>query len=199
MGGDGFAHDVYHLGILFLIDAVDNNFNQPAVNEFFRQKYPNVEWNMLNEYYDIYYEVTIYGKGVQLHESFVNSLNLRKATSDSDVPNPPVPNTTPESQVFNMSEFDPAKCYGYAIYTRKDGISPNETYYTTNPIQYLGKFISNNTSSSGDITFEKSTLTKDDKNYFVEVPCGVGGKRTRKRKNKKTRKKYTQMRKSMKN
>ena len=42
-------------------------------------------------------------------------------------------------EVFRVTKFDKNVEYGYAYYTKKEGKYPNEKYYTTNEIKYVGK------------------------------------------------------------
>jgi hypothetical protein len=48
-----------------------------------------------------------------------------------------------ETRVFRLTseDFNKSKCYAFALMTRRVGSFPNEKYYTTNPLQYLGKHI----------------------------------------------------------
>jgi hypothetical protein len=53
-----------------------------------------------------------------------------------------------ETEVFRLSSnsappnnFNKTKCYAFALYTRTDGSWPNQRYYTTNTLQYLGKHV----------------------------------------------------------
>ena len=43
-------------------------------------------------------------------------------------------------EVFRTLEFVPGKEYEYAFYTTREGHWPNERYFTTNPLKYLGKY-----------------------------------------------------------
>ena len=42
--------------------------------------------------------------------------------------------------VYRLAKFDTNKCYEFALKTSTVGIYPNQTYYTTNALQYLGKY-----------------------------------------------------------
>lgn len=96
-----------------------------------------------------------------------------------------------ETQVFRLSAFEPNKCYAFALITRQEGSWPNERFFTTHPLKYLGKHMMRKSQGSGDgakITeiFEGGNI---EYNYegttsFVEVPCKQGGG---KRKSKKSR------------
>jgi|LakMenEpi03Aug12_release.lakeMendotaPanAssembly.Ray.scaffolds.fasta_scaffold760822_1 hypothetical protein len=48
-----------------------------------------------------------------------------------------------ETEVFRLDskDFNKSKCYAFALRTRIAGSWPNEKYYTTNTLQYLGKHI----------------------------------------------------------
>jgi len=43
-------------------------------------------------------------------------------------------------EVFRIVKFVPGKEYEFAFYTTREGIWPNERYFTTNPLKYLGKY-----------------------------------------------------------
>jgi len=45
-----------------------------------------------------------------------------------------------ETEVYRLTPEE-GKCYEYAECTRKEGTWPNERYYTTNTLQFVGKFI----------------------------------------------------------
>lgn len=55
-----------------------------------------------------------------------------------------------EVEVFRLCKFDPTKFYAFAYYTRRSGRYPNERYYTTNPLQYLGKHVNSERWGCGD-------------------------------------------------
>jgi|LauGreStaDraftv2_3_1035109.scaffolds.fasta_scaffold411808_1 hypothetical protein len=57
---------------------------------------------------------------------------------------------TEEVEVFRWSEFDKNKCYGFALKTRTEGKYPTQKYYTTNTIQYLGKYVNSERWGFGD-------------------------------------------------
>ena len=44
------------------------------------------------------------------------------------------------TEVFRLTKFDKNQEYGYSHYTKKEGRYPNEKYYTTNEIKYVGKY-----------------------------------------------------------
>ena len=44
-------------------------------------------------------------------------------------------------EVFRTLEFVPGKEYEYAFYTTREGHWPNERYFTTNPLKFLGKYM----------------------------------------------------------
>lgn len=54
-----------------------------------------------------------------------------------------------EVQVFRLTLIT-GTYYKTAEYTRKEGIWPNETYYTTNELRYVGKFINHVEIGYGD-------------------------------------------------
>jgi len=45
-----------------------------------------------------------------------------------------------ETEVYRLTEFDTNKCYEFALKTRTVGTYPNDKHYTTNKLQYLGKY-----------------------------------------------------------
>jgi len=55
-----------------------------------------------------------------------------------------------EQEVFRLTTFDTDKCYEFALSTRKEGKYPNEKYFTTNPLQYAGKYLRSNRGRGGD-------------------------------------------------
>lgn len=46
-----------------------------------------------------------------------------------------------EAEVLRISEFVKGKHYAFAMKTRQSGEYPNERYYTTNVLQFLGKHV----------------------------------------------------------
>lgn len=92
--------------------------------------------------------------------------------------------------------FSTDKCYSTALYTKREGTWPNEKYTTTNPLQYVGKYVRTERMGYGNGGSvweifnnngkeEKVELDYYGKTCFVETPCkSTGGKR----KSKKTRK-----------
>jgi hypothetical protein len=57
---------------------------------------------------------------------------------------------TEEVEVFRLTTFEKDKCYEFALCTRTEGKYPNEKYYTTNSLQYLGKYIKSERCGYGD-------------------------------------------------
>ena len=54
-------------------------------------------------------------------------------------------------EVFRTVEFVPGKEYEFAFYTTREGHWPNERYFTTNPLKFLGKYMySKRYGGSGD-------------------------------------------------
>lgn len=43
-------------------------------------------------------------------------------------------------EVFRILPFDTSKEYEYAMYTSREGRWPNERFFTTNPLKFLGKY-----------------------------------------------------------
>jgi len=67
-----------------------------------------------------------------------------------------------ETEVYRLTPEE-GKYYEYAECTRKAGKYPNERYYTTKPLQYVGKFIKHNSVGYGDnadhwATFENGVV-----------------------------------------
>ena len=46
-----------------------------------------------------------------------------------------------ETEVFHLTEIDKTKYYSFALKTKTVGEYPNQRYFTTNPLQYLGRYI----------------------------------------------------------
>jgi len=44
-------------------------------------------------------------------------------------------------EVFRVISFDPTKTYQFAFYTFRQGVWPNEKYFTTEPLKFLGNYI----------------------------------------------------------
>lgn len=96
-----------------------------------------------------------------------------------------------ETEVFRYSSgfpkghpqnFNKSKCYAFALSTRWAGSWPNEKYYTTNPLQYLGKHIRSEEWGSRDQHGGAETFDYNGKETrivydyegltcFKEVPC----------------------------
>jgi len=57
-----------------------------------------------------------------------------------------------EVEVFRYceSDFDKNKVYDYALYTRSVNPWPNTKYYTTNKLQYVGKYLRTESWGMGD-------------------------------------------------
>jgi hypothetical protein len=112
-----------------------------------------------------------------------------------------------ETEVFRLSEFKPDKCYEFALYTRIEGKGLTQKYFTTNKLQYLGKWTKSERWGYGDDSggaehFDengtKNTIVydSDGKTCFKPVECkvakGEGGRKIktkskRNRKNKKSK------------
>ena len=68
-----------------------------------------------------------------------------------------------EQEVFRISDFDADKVYATALYTRKEGVWPNEKYFTTNNLLVVGRHVlkrrwGSRDASAGDDTFEYNGL-----------------------------------------
>jgi len=88
----------------------------------------------------------------------------------------------PETKVFRLEDFDKNKCYGFALSTTTTGSDPDKIFYTTNPIQYLGKWKSTErwgyrNGPRGIEKFEKGDIQRTEKGTtcFVELPCQTDG------------------------
>ena len=57
---------------------------------------------------------------------------------------------TKEVEVFRLIRFEKDKCYEFALCTRTVGKYPDDKYYTTNSLQYLGKYIKSERYGYGD-------------------------------------------------
>jgi hypothetical protein len=88
-----------------------------------------------------------------------------------------------ETEVFRIIQFDKEKCYAFALYTRKEGSWPNELYYTTNEVKYLGKYTHSERWGYGENRGGAENFFIDDENKpkviyddesktcFKDVPC----------------------------
>ena len=102
-----------------------------------------------------------------------------------------------ETEVFPLTSFDTDKCYGTAAWTKRRGSRSDKTekFYTTNSIQYLGKYKKTRGRDTRERVeeFEKGEVGDSEGNQFYTiVPCTpTGGKRKYRlsRKNKKSKKK----------
>jgi len=71
-----------------VIQAVNNNVDQPEVNALFVKYTKEEEWNMLNRQYNIYYDVKINGKDFKLNESFLDSCDMQAAMQLPEIAGP---------------------------------------------------------------------------------------------------------------
>jgi len=55
-----------------------------------------------------------------------------------------------EVEVFRLTKFDTNKCYAFALKSRTLGKYPNEKHYTTNKLEYLGKYVYSERWGYGD-------------------------------------------------
>ncbi len=78
-------------------------------------------------------------------------------------------------EVFRTVEFVPGKEYEFALYTTREGNWPNERYFTTNPLKYLGKYMySKRFGGFGDGSRGSEHFIKD--GLKVEVEYDYEGK-----------------------
>lgn len=100
-----------------------------------------------------------------------------------------------ETEVYRLAEpnynarclepnkcFDTSKCYKTALRTRMEGPWHNQRYYTTNPLRYVGKYVSSIRTGSANGTEiteifndngteNRVELDYDGKTSFIETPC----------------------------
>jgi hypothetical protein len=87
-----------------------------------------------------------------------------------------------EVEVFRLSpgDFENDKCYAYAKYTEKTGKWPNEKYYTTNKLEYLGNHVKSVSqrgpeggamSSFIDEQGKERSIIYDERTCFKVVDC----------------------------
>lgn len=108
-----------------------------------------------------------------------------------------------ETEVFRITP-EVGKCYKSALATRKHYLEEGKRkYFTTNPLEYMGKFIKGVSDGWGDgahyyeVYDLKGTEKKLDYDYdgntcLVEEPCQAGGRLKHRRgtkKNKRSRRK----------
>jgi len=83
----------------------------------------------------------------------------------------------PANKIFSIN-----KCYEYALYTKSSGRWPDERYFTTNPMQYVGRYVRStrwgyNDNSTEDVVFNNNgtnvsiQLDNEGRSCFREVPC----------------------------
>jgi len=100
-----------------------------------------------------------------------------------------------ETQVYRMvgADFDTNKCYEFALKTRTEGRDPNETYFSSNQLKYLGKYVSSErwgyrNSSGGAENFDNNgvatRIVLDGNSCFREVPCKPSNETFKKKSNK---------------
>lgn len=53
-------------------------------------------------------------------------------------------------EVFRLTSFDKNKYYQFALKTKTIGVFPNEKYYTTHDLQYLGRYTHSERWGFGD-------------------------------------------------
>ena len=75
-----------------------------------------------------------------------------------------------EVEVYKLQRFEKDKCYEYALNTRTEGIWPNERYFTTNPLQYVGKHIRTIYNSYPWLNDYYITEIFDDNGKINEIP-----------------------------
>lgn len=56
----------------------------------------------------------------------------------------------PEREVYRMVEFDKTKCYEFTLYTRREGMFPNERWFTKNDMLYVGYHVRSERWGFGD-------------------------------------------------
>jgi hypothetical protein len=88
-----------------------------------------------------------------------------------------------ETEVYYSIVPEVGHCYEYAEATRKQGKYPNERYFTTNPLRYVGEFIRSvrggNSEYGGFCAYfldnhgkeQRVDYSYEGKTCFREVPC----------------------------
>ena len=73
-----------------------------------------------------------------------------RSISPPGLPGPLENDASKEIEVYRLTKFDKEVHYAFAMRTRKEGRYPNEVYYTTNPLMYVGKYIESERWGWGD-------------------------------------------------
>jgi hypothetical protein len=81
-----------------------------------------------------------------------------------------------EVQVYRFTDYDTEKCYFFALKTKTVGFWPNEKHYTTNPLQYVGRYV--RTVHSGGIWGDgrSSTYIFDNNGEEVSIESDYDGR-----------------------
>ena len=74
-----------------------------------------------------------------------------------------------EEEVFRYIKLSQEKEYYSALRTRSEGIWPNQKYYTTNPLQYVGKYIGSERWGFGDGSGGTELFILDGKQVRIEL------------------------------
>jgi hypothetical protein len=78
-----------------------------------------------------------------------------------------------EVEVFRLTSFDKNVNYLFALKTRTKGSYPNERYYTTNKLQFVGKHVSSARWGYGDNGGGAEIF--DDNGKRTEIVCDHEG------------------------
>jgi hypothetical protein len=73
-----------------------------------------------------------------------------------------------EKEVFRLTGFDKSKVYETALYTRREGTWPNERYYTSGSLRYLGLHIRSERWGYGDNSGGREVFTQGSVTYDYE-------------------------------
>ena len=78
-----------------------------------------------------------------------------------------------ETEVFRLCSFEKNVNYSFALKTRTEGHWPNEKYYTTNSLQFLGKHV--NSARWGYRDQSGGSETFDDNGKITEIIYDYNG------------------------
>lgn len=67
-----------------------------------------------------------------------------------------------EIEVFRMIRFDKNKYYAYAMYTRSEGYSLEQRYFTTRALKFLGRYVNSERWGQGDGSSGAENFVEDD-------------------------------------
>ena len=73
-----------------------------------------------------------------------------------------------EVEVYRLNNFNPHRWYEFALYTRRTGVWPNESYYTTHPLVNMGFYIRSERWGYGDNSGGREIFTLGSVTYDYE-------------------------------